>query len=428
MKRWMAVCVVCVVGLICEGFGALPELRTVPAVIARERDGLPRFFAKAEGGGDVRVAYLGGSITAAPGWRVKSLAWLQERFPKARFSEIAASIGGTGSDLGVYRVEHDALQHRPDLLFVEFCVNDAAASAARIWSGMEGIVRKTWKALPDCDICFVYTFKTGFEKDLAQGLCTSSQSAMEMLADHYGIPSVNYSVRCMEMISSGRMVVREEDRGPQTSGTAVVFSKDGVHPLDAAHGIYTEVLGEALSTWKGHPVAIRDRGERLAKVFTDDHWENATMVSMEAVGIQRSGAWSVLEDQDAVRRVAGRRMASLWTVSEPGAKLRFRFRGTSARMYDLVGPNGGQVDVEVDGKVRGPVARFDSYCTYHRIATLSLGEDLAPGEHEVTITLRGDQPDRTAVMAKDKAGTDPAKYRGTVVWFGGVLVRGEIVP
>jgi hypothetical protein len=97
-------------------------------------------------------------------------------------------------------------------------------------------------------------------------------------------------------------------------------------------------------------------------------------------------------------------------------------------MYDMVGPNGGQLDVEVDGKRRGPVARFDSYCTYHRLATLSLAEDLPAGEHEVLLTLRGDQPDRSAVIAKDKPGTDPAKYVGTVVWFGGVLLRGEIVP
>ena len=77
---------------------------SVPAVEHRTRAGLPRFFAKAKAGGEVRVAYLGGSITAAPGWRVKSLAWLQQRFPRASFIEINAAIGGTGSDLGAFRV------------------------------------------------------------------------------------------------------------------------------------------------------------------------------------------------------------------------------------------------------------------------------------------------------------------------------------
>jgi hypothetical protein len=427
VRTGLAAAFAVVMGLFDVG-AAAPEAAPVPAALSRVRDGLPRFFGKAENGGEVRVAYLGGSITAAPGWRVKSLALLKERFPKAKFTEIAASIGGTGSDLGVYRIEHDALQHRPDLLFVEFCVNDASASPARIWSGMEGIVRKTWKSLPDCDICFVYTFKTGFEKELSSGICTASQSAMEQLADHYGIPSVNFSVRCMEMLKAGRMIVREEDRAESTAKDAVVFSKDGVHPLDAAHGIYTEVLGEAFLSWAANRAPAKNRGEQLLQPFSAHHWEDATMVPFDAKGIVRTGKWQELPEQDAVRRVAGRKMMSLWTASEPGAQVRFRFRGTSVRMYDMVGPNGGQVDVEVDGKRRGPVARFDSYCTYHRLSTLSLAEDLPAGEHEVVLTLRGDQPDRSAVIAKDKPGTDPAKYVGTVVWFGGVLLRGEIVP
>jgi len=37
------------------------------------RDGLPNFFMKVLKGDSVKVAYLGGSITAQNGWRVYSL-------------------------------------------------------------------------------------------------------------------------------------------------------------------------------------------------------------------------------------------------------------------------------------------------------------------------------------------------------------------
>ena len=47
----------------------------------RSRDGLPNFFYKIEAKQLVRVAYLGGSITAAEGWRVKSLDWLKQQYP-----------------------------------------------------------------------------------------------------------------------------------------------------------------------------------------------------------------------------------------------------------------------------------------------------------------------------------------------------------
>ena len=98
----------------------------VPAQECRPRAGLPNFLAKANTpGAAVKIGYLGGSITAQNGWRPKTLAHFQKTWPQAKFSEINAAIGGTGSDLGVFRLKQDVLDHQPDLLFVEFAVNDA---------------------------------------------------------------------------------------------------------------------------------------------------------------------------------------------------------------------------------------------------------------------------------------------------------------
>ena len=95
------------------------------------RDGLANVFWKLEAGKEVRIGYLGGSITAQAGWRPKTLKWFQEQYPNATISEINAAIGGTGSDLGVFRLRHDVLRHKPDLLFVEFAVNDGGVSPHR---------------------------------------------------------------------------------------------------------------------------------------------------------------------------------------------------------------------------------------------------------------------------------------------------------
>src|SRR5260221_612405 len=94
------------------------------AQLLQSRTGLPNFFAKVHAGKPVTVAYFGGSITAANGWRPKTFAWLHERYPKVAFTEVNAAIGGTGSDLGAFRLGHDVLSHKPDLVFVEFAVND----------------------------------------------------------------------------------------------------------------------------------------------------------------------------------------------------------------------------------------------------------------------------------------------------------------
>jgi hypothetical protein len=125
----------------------------VPAQECRPRNGLPNFFQTAQTPDrEVKVAYLGGSITAQNGWRPKTLAHFQKMFPDTKFAEINAAIGGTGSDLGVFRLKKDVLDQKPDLLFVEFAVNDGGAAPEQIFRCMEGIVRQTWAALPECDI------------------------------------------------------------------------------------------------------------------------------------------------------------------------------------------------------------------------------------------------------------------------------------
>src|SRR5438309_8062966 len=109
----------------------------VHAVECRERSGLPNVLSKLKASADVRIAYLGGSITAQDGWRPKTLNWFRQEFPKARVMEINAAIGGTGSDLGVFRLQHDVLEHQPDLLFIEFALNDDEAQLHQIYRFIE---------------------------------------------------------------------------------------------------------------------------------------------------------------------------------------------------------------------------------------------------------------------------------------------------
>lgn len=125
------------------------------AADARELPEFQKFVEKADSGKPVVVAYLGGSITRGaatyPGsgknavgeaydfsaynpekssWRALSYEWLRERFEQkpGQFRQVNAAIGGTPSLLGAYRLEQDVLSQNPDLVFVEFAVNDGGAA------------------------------------------------------------------------------------------------------------------------------------------------------------------------------------------------------------------------------------------------------------------------------------------------------------
>ena len=78
-----------------------PVYQTVKAEKFRPRDGIGNLFSKIKANKEITIAYLGGSITAAPGWRPQTTAWFTNTYPNAKFKEVHAAIGGTGSDLGV---------------------------------------------------------------------------------------------------------------------------------------------------------------------------------------------------------------------------------------------------------------------------------------------------------------------------------------
>ena len=183
----------------------------IPLCPFTTRDGLPHVAQRIAAKARIRVAYLGGSITAQPGWRVKIQNWLQQQFAPCAFEEIHAAIGGTGSDLGVLRLDHDVLQYQPDLLFVEFAVNDSKASPKAIIQDMEGIVRKTWRSFPECDICFVYTLMEGLMPELKAGYFNRSAATMEQVADFYGIPSVHMGFQVVQLRKADKLVMKAPD-------------------------------------------------------------------------------------------------------------------------------------------------------------------------------------------------------------------------
>lgn len=119
----------------CRAAVAPPEekLKVTQEIMAMEhpgRSGLANFFTKMNAGDSVKIAYFGGSITeAGNGWRDQSFNWLKSKYPAVALSQVNAGIGGTGSDLGVFRLQKDVLSKNPDLVFVEFAVNDNALPA-----------------------------------------------------------------------------------------------------------------------------------------------------------------------------------------------------------------------------------------------------------------------------------------------------------
>ncbi len=400
-----------------------------PALECRERGGLPNFFARLRAGGEVRIAYLGGSITAQEGWRPRSLNWFRDQFSAAKISEINAAIGGTGSDLGVFRLKNDVLDHKPDLLFVEFAVNDAGAPVQQIYRCMEGIVRQTWRKAPTTDICFVYTIAGNMLQTLQEGRFPRSATAMEKVADHYGIPTIHMGLEVARLEKAGKLLFKGDKPATEAERAAVgdklLFSPDGVHPYtDTGHQLYLDAITRSMAVIEK---AGRVEPHALRAPLVPDNWEAARLLPLSRANL--SAGWQRLDSRtNSLARAFGGRLPELWHASRPGESISLRFRGTTLRIYDLLGPDCGQVTVELDGGQPLVKPRFDAYCTYHRLATLSVAEGLTDAVHTVKITVHAEQPDKAKILSqRGEKMDDPKRFDGTSWYAGGLLLIGDLV-
>jgi lysophospholipase L1-like esterase len=410
---------------------AEPEFPLVDARECSPRSGLPNFLTKVKRpGAELRVGYLGGSITAQPGWRVKSLEHFQKTWPEARISEINAAIGGTGSDLGVCRLKQDVLDRKPDLLFVEFAVNDGGVAPEQIIRCMEGIVRQTWRALPECDICFVYTITEALVPPMLDGRFQRSASAMEKVAAHYGIPSIHLGMEVARLAKVGKLEWKAKlpvnDQEKKAAGDKFIFAPDSVHPhVSTGHELYLQAI---VRSWE--PISRASTGagpHELRAALNPDNYERARLVPISIT--RRSPGIQPLDvKSDAFGRRWAERLPDLHSGSTPGETITFKFKGTRCALYDIVGPDCGQVMVTLDDRPARVVPRFDAYCTYHRLSTLMLGDGLPDVVHSLKIEIHPEQPDKAAILARNKNSIDnPERFNGTKFFPGALLLVGDVV-
>jgi hypothetical protein len=347
----------------------------------RVREGLPNFFAKLAAGGPVRIAYLGGSITAANGWRPKSFAWFKTQYPHAELIEINAAISGTGSDFGACRIATDVLSKNPDLVFMEHRVNGGGGYEAK---SVEGIVRQIWRRNPRTDVCLVYTISLGMLKDLQAGRQTSFGAIMETVANAYGIPSIDLGVEIARREKAGELVFKSD----AAVAGKLVFTKDGAHPSDEGHNVYRDAIARSMLAMKGvgKPLA-----HPLPAPLDTCCWETASLVPLTRAVL--SSGWKAVDAKtDAIYRDDfGRTDAMLrgaMKCAPPAETITVKWNGTTIGFSDIPQGAGTEVEVTID-QARVPITikrlQTESQRRYARFFYLP---EQPPGEHTAILSVK----------------------------------------
>lgn len=227
----------------------------------------------------VIIAYLGGSITVGAGssqygnnyyWKSRTAIIDEIKKRGGSAESLNVGIGGTGSAYGAYRIGSQLLVNKPDLLIVEFAVNDcpgkredALTQKKEMVDGMEGIVRQALKQNPKIGIVFLYTSAATFQEQYySKGLVTPSVEAHHSVALHYGIT---------EAISGSQI-----DKGLK-DGTfnLKAFFPDGTHPSDIGHDLYATTLTSAILPGFDQPAPASVKA--LPPLLGSGKYENARL-------------------------------------------------------------------------------------------------------------------------------------------------------
>jgi acyl-CoA thioesterase I len=381
------------------GTAALPDVSSdaaqngttaPPSGEPQGRRNIGAFFDKLRAGAPVTVAYLGGPITAGAGasapektsYRAIVTEWLRKHYPKSEITELNAAINNTGvsggSLYGALRARRDVIAYKPDLLFVEFAVNDTNENEIPAKKAIEGLLRQLLVVAQPPEVVMLYATSA------KRGVHTEWHDA---IASHYQVPSIDMQDRVWAMVDGGKIKLAEF--WPGASRPAASW-KDSVPPSDAGHKLYADFITSFLAEQerlKASPIP-----RNLPPPLVSDEMNYGEFKAVVEIKPQRGSArerganWRVEASND-------RALPSELLVSDrPGAQVEYYFDGAVIGVSYRTGPDGGIIECLIDGKpAPPPLSRIDTFNRVPQLGARIIAGGLGPGEHKLTIRVLGEK-------------------------------------
>ena len=267
---------------------------------------------------EVNVVFMGGSITEGAGASNRAETcyaalvgkYLKETYADKKVNIYNEGVGGTGSDYGLMRLSRDIISHNPDVVFVEFAVNDSGTDKRL---EMESIVRTLNTLENPPYIVYLYTTRKDF---------ISGKAYHEQVADFYGIPRI-------DLLPSLKAAV------DAAGGDTTIYLPDGTHPSDAGYQVYADKIIACLET---------GRFLQYPNVTDEKLMDKSGVADFEmlpATEAAASGTWT--EENANLNRTC---MIS----STAGDTLTFEFTGNAFGVELILNDAGGKYDIYIDGK------------------------------------------------------------------------------
>ena len=285
---------------------------------------------KAENGEEVTVGVIGGSITQGSSaayencYASRFFNWWQEKFPDSKINTVNAGIGGTDSYLGVHRADEQLLSKNPDVVIVEFSVNDTDKTMNKY--SYDSLVRKILSCENNPAVILLFT---------TQEDGTSMQDVHKEIGIAYDLPMISYREAVYQEVAAGTLNWKD-------------ISPDNIHPNDIGHGIIGQLVGRYLDSVYENKDSAGEVSAFTAEGYTKDYYANADildsseieMISMENFELKNNSTYAQFPNN--------------WST-EAGGTLKFEVESRNLGIFFLRTTNGksGTYEVYVDGERKG---------------------------------------------------------------------------
>jgi lysophospholipase L1-like esterase len=324
------------------------------------------FDRRARKGEQLSVVFFGGSLTwganasdpQETSYRALISQKLRAHYPRAQFRFRDAAIGGTNSQLGAFRLERDVLRYKPDLVFLDFTVNDNPYEIGNAGlAAYEAIVRR----LAERNV-LVLQVLLAVQKDVEPNPPARPLDARhQAIARAYGCPSA-------DVVAGMRRMVVEGDGSPGQWW----LPGDETHPGDRGYAAYAQVVWQTYLDAVRKPAPLRVPPQMLHATT----YLSTTRTRLSSLGALPEG-WRC----DRPNRISAwydalmsRWMEDVVVAENPKdapqrpAALRVRFRGSTALLFAEATLKSGKYRVLLDGKP-SPFKDGDDMGTFNASAT-----------------------------------------------------------
>ncbi len=402
--------------------------------------------SKFSGKTTVNLVFIGGSITFGAGVNTvnQNNSWVS--LVGRKIQDVLGSgvkvniynrgISGTGSQLGAFRFAKQVLAYDPDMVFIEYAVNDAGKSMDYTQRYMETMTRELYENNPDAYLMYVYSYaakngetKPDWQKPVADYYKIADVDINDYIKNTYlpdkiatyktlsgDTSETSYEVSArywwtnpqteedkaavdfymnkkgyadFDAFVEGENITLDIDAVTNTKASSWNFwektiMNDALHPINSGYYIYAKNIMSKLAangganftkvTWNSTPMTDVLKNPDMYPVATHSH---------------KTGTWST----EANSKILSGVDTVIYSTADTNATMTYWFYGPYIGMFATTSTAAGNFDYIIDDTITGTVTlrkeSADNESTTYTDGSsnnISIAENLSDGWHKIVLT------------------------------------------